>query len=190
MNEEIKRILEKDERILWTGKPQKNALFDEDTKQRSILRIVLSTAIPLLLIGIYVNSCVKNGLSVRIGLVAALAVIGLCAMMGIYTTWRTLGKIEYVITDQRVYIFHAYDKYFALPLELIDETRVVTGANGLDSLCIGSPACKLANHKLRAAGVEGCRIENADSSFTYYPVFYNLADANNVKKFIDGIINR
>ena len=65
MNEEIKRILEKDEKILWTGKPQKNALFDEDTKQRSILRIVLSTAIPLLLIGIYVNSCVKNGLSLN-----------------------------------------------------------------------------------------------------------------------------
>lgn len=188
MNQEIQKVLNKEEKILWTGKPQQGKIFDEDTKKNNWLRIALASAVCLLLNGVYIGYCLSSGTDVKIGVVVVVVVLAFFAVLNIFTTWKALGKIVYVITDQRVMIYHSSDKAISLPLKKIDETLVVTGANGMDSLCIGSPTCKLSAGKLRNAGVEGRRVEVDENAHDIYPVFYNLPDAANVKKFLDGLV--
>jgi len=182
MNQYIQKILAEDESILWTGRPQMTKLFDEDTKKHSILRIIVSAAVGLALLGGYFAMCANSGTELKPMIPVVIFVCSFFAISGIFTSFRALNKTTYYITNQNVILVRGSDKHFSLPLSMVDDTKVIRGDNGLDSLCIGSFACKTPKHKLRYAGIECRRKELKDSSFVYYPVFYNISDAKNVEQ--------
>ena len=140
MTEKIKNCLEKNEEILWTGKPQITKMLDEDVKVDALRRIAISASVCILLVAGYFAICMKNGVSVKWGLVAVVIAICVIAVSHIFTCWKSLKKVVYVITDQRVIIWHSEFKLYALPLKNVDMIQIVTGKNGMDSLCIGAPA--------------------------------------------------
>lgn len=121
-------------------------------------------------------------------IVVVILELGLLSITHIFTSWNSLGRVEYVITNKRVMIWHSEDKQIALALKKITESKIVTGANGMDSLCIGTPACKLPNHKLRFAGVNSVREEVGENVYEEYPVFYNIMDAQEAKKILDAAL--
>ena len=93
-----------------------------------------------------------------------------------------------MITNQRAIIWLSCYKMLSLPLSCVDSVVIVRGKNGMDSLCIGSPACKLATKKLRGAGVDSVRITKPDNEPLTYPVFYNIQDAEGAKAVLESLL--
>lgn len=177
MNERVAKILGKNEKILWTGKPQKSKLMDEDVKAANIRSILISAAISLALVAGYLYICLTKDIEIMWAVVIVIVVLGLLMVLHIFTCWNALNRIIYVITNKRVMIWHSEDKVISLSRKKITEFTVVTGKNGYESLCIGAPATSIPMHKLRHAGVEGVREEVSENVYEEYPVFYNIADA-------------
>ena len=177
MNESIHKYLDKDEKVLWTGKPVKTRFFDEDVKKSYITQLAVTVAVCAFLVIGYLSLCAKNNTPVMIGLLGIIVLLSFLPVSSIFSVWKGLGKLTYVITNQRAIIWLSCYKMLSLSLQDVDTAVIVTGKNGMDSLCIGSPAAKLAAHKLRGAGVDSVRITQQDNETLTYPVFYNIPDA-------------
>lgn len=182
--EKIKGMLKKNEQVLWAGKPIKNEWLDKDVKAANIKRIVIGMTVALVLAVAYTIYCVKREIGVMWGVDLVLILMGVLLVSDTVTCWMKLKDAVYAVTDRRVLVWLADDSNFALPLDQVDEMRIITGDNGLDSLCIGSPACKTPKSKLRTAGVRCVSVDLENDTTVHYPVFYNLEDAKKVQEII------
>ena len=187
MNERVEKTLGKNEKILWIGKPQKSKLMDEDVKATNIRTILISAAICVALVGGYLYVCFTKGIEIMWAVLAVIVALSALGVLHIYTCWHTLNRVIYVITNKRVMIWHSEDKVISLSRKKITEFTVVTGKNGFDSLCIGTPATAIPMHKLRHAGVEGVSEEVSENVYVEYPVFYNIADAKGAAAILSEI---
>lgn len=185
-NEQIR--LEKNETIQWTGKPIKTKFLDEDVKSRYILELAITAAVCVFLIVGYLILCQKNDTEIMFGMIAIIILLTVLPVSSIFSVWFSLGKLTYVITNQRVMIWHSSNKVFALDLKNVDSITIVSGKNGMESLCIGSPTTKLPSFKLRSGGAESIRVTRYDNETLTYPVFYNIADANNAMSILKSLI--
>ena len=186
MNERIEKTLGKNEKILWLGKPQKTKLMDEDVKCSYIRSILISAAICVALVSGYLAICLTKDIDIMWAVVAVIVVLCLLGSLHIFTCWKAIGRVTYVITNKHVIIWHSEDKQISLPRRKITEVKIVTGKNGYDSLCIGTPTSKLPLQKLRLAGVEGIREEISENVYEEYPVFYNIVDAKGAAAILNG----
>ena len=188
MNDTINKYLEKDEQVLWTGKPVKTKFMDEDVKTSYLTQLIVTGCVCVLLVAGYLALCAKNNANVMIGMVGIIVLLCCLPVSSIFSVWRSLGKLSYVITNQRAIIWLSCYKMLSLPLSCVDSVVIVRGKNGMDSLCIGSPACKLATKKLRGAGVDSVRITKPDNETLTYPVFYNIQDAEGAKAVLESLL--
>ena len=188
MNESINKYLVKGEEVLWTGKPVKTKFFDEDVKTSYLAQLIITGCVCVFLVAGYFALCAKNNANVMIGMVGVIVLLCCLPVSSIFTVWRSLGKLSYVITNQRAIIWLSCYKMLSLPLTCVDAVVITRGKNGMDSLCIGSPACKLAAKKLRGAGVDSVRVTQTDNETVTYPVFYNIQDAETAKAILESLL--
>lgn len=186
MEERIEKTLGKNERILWTGKPCKTKLMDEDVKKSYTSSFVVTALVCAALIAGYIGICLSNDIPIMWAVIAVILALGVLSVTYIFTSYNALGKIVYVLTNKRAIIWHSEDKQLSISRSRISESKIVTGPNGHDSLCIGTPACALPMHKLRFAGVNCVREEIGENVYEEYPVFYNIADAKGAKEILDN----
>ena len=189
MNESIIKKLEKGEEILWSGKPIKTTFLDEDVKKKYILELIITAAVCIFMVVGYILLCQKNNAEIKPILLAVVILLCILPVSSIFSVWRSLGSATYFVTNQRAIIYRGGDNILALDLRMVDSVSIVRGKNGMDSLCIGSPACKISTSRLRTAGIDSVRKSSDDGVTLTYPVFYNIADAVEAKRVLESPLN-
>lgn len=179
ITDEMRAHLREGEEILWSAQPVRGKLMDEDNKGRIIRNscIILGILIAFLIVYFIKNAGETNVLLVVV-LVAVFAVIA----SEPFSTFAKLRKMHYVVTNRGIFTYDGQN-FKDLPYDLVDAMRIVTGSDGRQSLCIGSPTVKLSLGKLRQSGVNGVS-EHINGSNVFFPVFYNVENAEQARKLI------
>lgn len=186
--ENLEKMLKKDETILWSGSPVRTKWLDEDVRSSYLRRIIIGLAVTFGLIIAYTVHCLNAGLELKWGINVVILVLGSVIISDTISNWFTLKKTIYGVTNQRVLVYASETKKHELSLDNVDSLRIVQGRNGKDSLCIGSPACKLKTEKLRSAGVHAVSVSQDNGPNILYPVFYNIDDAAGAEAAIRNAI--
>ncbi|MBO6017671.1 MAG: hypothetical protein J6Z15_03025 [Oscillospiraceae bacterium] len=148
MDENLRELLEKDEKLLWSGQPEQFEALDRTNRQSIITGLILKVAVTLGLIILYILIAVHISADIKPGIVAALLIV--CAAMlanPFLVAKRLRNNTIYGLTDRR--ILRAGAKEDSVDYERIKNAALRIDADGHMSLLCGPRAKNLRPQQWR-----------------------------------------
>lgn len=177
--------LEKDELVLWSGKPVPFKIMDKYYKPVFIRNYLITIIIG---VSVFVHSLVRNanGSEVNLRALGVLCCIPLVVIPLSLLPYRSYGeKCQYFLTNKNIIVFISQSQKLKFPLSNIDKFDSVLQSEGTMSIRIGKavgiPIKKNRNYALSC--VSGNTTDESNKSC----LLYNLSekDARTALEFID-----
>ena len=172
MDENLKSTLEKDEKILFKGKPESFETLDKANKQPFIITTVLTVLVCLALILTYtINTLAIENFKILVPFV--IAAIGALIISSTFRDSRKIRKLEYVITNKR--LMRLGDEISSMPFPAIKQYIFKLDEEGRTSLLIGEDAITKKTSKWRSAAVSSFA-KDLNTGECEQAVFYAIPD--------------
>lgn len=173
MNENLKEYLREMEEVLWDGKPEGFAVLAGKNKISILLRSVLVA----LIAGGFIAGHVASMGAPKMGLVAAIAIAAVAALLAPWWEKQQVMKNRYWITDQRVIQQGKNGLFYSLDLEEIDVFKVVSDGTVKNCLVLGSCVFEDAEKQPRwRTNTPKC--ENDRGSHAEGMILYHISDVD------------
>jgi predicted membrane channel-forming protein YqfA (hemolysin III family) len=181
--DKLRKLLEKDEAIRWSGSAQPYGIFDEAHKKSTLASIVWGLAVGAILTGGYLWLCASRNIEVKSVILFFTLGFSLLILWGPVSNKKRIAQMKYAITNKRVIALSAgIGKAFAMSLPAPDAVRIVQAGPGTCHILFGSSVANASGKKLLALSMHGQDPEGEDKVKTSKGiVFYNIsADAGNM----------
>ena len=158
MPEKLSSLLAKDEKLLWSGRPESFETLDRTNKTKIMTWLIIKAVITAGLVIAYIIACIGTE-GINIPVLITLLVLGAFAMAYPFLTANHLrNKKIYGLTDRR--ILRIGDNTESVPYGRIQHAALRKDADGHTSLLCGNKTCKLDPTRWRSV---------ADISFSNRP---------------------
>ncbi len=180
MDEKLKKILKSNEEIQWMGQPEKTPLLAGKAGKGILIRWLICAVLAAALTVVYWLYCDgHDGTEFSPIMLVFTIGIPLAIAWGPIGENNKLTKLHYVITDQRIIMYHG-DINFSMERSRVDEIRVRTLDNGNSALYFGKPAFAVKDNKVRYIAAHGISEHIDGENVTVASILYNVKDANKV----------
>ena len=183
MEELLKDSLEKDENLLWSGRPETFETLDTTNKRNFIIKTVVSVVVAAVLMALYIVYALKSGVGIKAFVVVLLVV---CAVFGPLNTFTDASKLRkkvlYAVTDKRLLVVR--DSIKDVDYVCIIESSFKKDADGHTTLLCGGRAIKAKPTKWRAMTLIGKNSAEDDTGVCDSFAFYALPDDNTLMETI------
>lgn len=178
----LKEYLRSGETVRWSGRTSPFPLLGDKSKERIILKWVLTVAMASALLGAY---CMNND-PISMGFVGLVVLI---SAMVIVTPWleqRAVMGQQYFITNQRAILMTKDKTIYSMDLNEIDEVRRVSLQGEADTLVMGGIIMEDIKKQLRwrashpKTDMEGHKKQDEALGM----VFYGVRDADVAEKLL------
>ena len=187
MNENLKKILKKNEEVQWMGQPEKTPLLAGKTGKSIITRWILCVVLAVALTAVYWFYCDGHD-GTEFNAIMLIFTIGIPVAIA----WSPIGennklnKLHYVITDQRIIMYHG-EINFSMCRSHIKDIRVRKLEDGTSAIYIGKKAFDVKDSKIRYIASHGISEHINDENVTVAAILYKVKDADKICKLIaDG----
>lgn len=179
MEEILKPILEEDEKLLWSGRPESFETLDKTHKSNFIKRCVITAAVTAVLLALYFIAIGRTGAEVKAGLVVIVLLMAAYSVVSpLLHASQLRKKVQYAVTDKRLVIIK--DEPKAMPYSQIGIAAIKTDADGHSSLLCGPSAVKSADIRWRGDTAAGIRTDT-DSGLCDALVMYAVPEPEKLR---------
>lgn len=186
MDEKMKKILKSTEEVQWMGQPEKIPLLAGKAGKGILIRWIVCAALAVILTVVYWAYC--NGHDgTEFSLIMLLFTIGIPVAIA----WGPIGenaklsKLHYVITDERVIMYHG-DIHFSMDRSRIDEIRVRDLGNGTSAIYIGKKTFDVKDSKVRYIASHGISEHVDGENIIIGSILYNVKGADKICELFAG----
>ena len=183
MDKKLNSLLEHDEKLLWSGRPERFETLDSTNRQSIIAGLFLKVAATLGLILLYILAAARTGAEVKPGVIAALLVV--CAAMlanPFLVAKRLRDNTVYGLTDRRV--LRAGAKEDAVEYERIRNAALRIDTDGHMSLLCGPRTKDLRPQQWRVEA-DAAFINRPDEPECVRLILYALPGDEELKKLLE-----
>lgn len=171
MEKNFSELLEKDEKLLWCGRPERFETLDKTNKQS----IVIGLAVKLIVIGGILALYIRGALAaagIKWGIIAVILAFGAFALVNPFLVARRLrDKTFYALSDRRVLRAGANDG--SVPYERIKSAVLRTDADGHTTLLCGPRTKDLKPRQWRGEA-DAAFLNGPDDPEALRVILYNL----------------
>ncbi len=170
--------LDRDETILWSGKPAPFEVLDPYYKPVFIRNCLIFGGIGVLLIAAYVLFCInRDDITVSPIFLAILACIPFGALVPKYLSYKNFGRFcRYYLTDKGIIAYISETQRLRLSYSGIDRFETVPQSEGTTSIRIGE-AVGIPDKKNRDHAIN-CLYFDPNGEKVRYCVLFNLSDSD------------
>lgn len=186
MDEKLKKILKRNEEVQWMGQPEKTPLLSGKAGKNILLRWIMCVALAIVLTLVYwIYS--SNHDSTEFSAIMLLFTVGIPVAIA----WGPIGenmelnKMHYIITDQRIIMYHGKINFF-MDRSRIDEIRVRILENGASSIYIGKKTFDVKDSKIRYIAGHGISEHIDDDNVIVGSILYNVKGADRICELFAG----
>ncbi len=141
MEKRLRDLLERDEKLLWTGRPEPFQFLDRTNKTGIVMGLIIKAAITLAVLVFYIGACKETG-SISPGIILIILVLGGIALTNPFlVAGRLRNRTFYGLTDRRILRAGSHDT--GVPYKRIKSAALRTDPDGHTSLLCGSRTLKL-----------------------------------------------
>lgn len=182
MEEKLNEALEKDEKLLWSGRPEPFETLDKTHKSPFIKSTVITLVVSLGLIAAYLSFTLRGGAETKVGLVVIIALLAAYMVASTFLHSRQLRtRMGYAITDRRLILIK--DEAKGVPYSQIPIAAMKTDADGHSTLLCGEYAIKSAPRKWRGSALLGGRM-NSETGLCDELVMYAIPEPERVREIL------
>lgn len=184
---QILSALDKDEKLLWSGRPGKFETLDAVHKPKLIKNAVISVLIAAAILVLYFILAKKNGVGIKSGLIVIVAAIAVISPLSVFTNAAKLRRgLAYAVTDKRILL--EQDGVKGIPFAQITEAKLITDGAGVSSLLCGRRAAACKPENLRSLAVTGAHM-NEDNTLCDSLVFYAVEEPEKLRAVLKPYLN-
>ena len=172
MEEKLRQLMEKDEELLWIGRPEAFDTMDQSNKRPIIVgEIVKAVAFAALIIAYLIAA--KHAGRVLPGVVIVLLIVAAYALASPFMTARALrNKAVYALTNRRLYRVGTTGEGY-VDYDVIKTAAIRTDADGHQTLLCGPDALKTKPWRWRDLSTGSAALDMDTRECDRY-VFYAL----------------
>ena len=187
-SENIEHLLDNDETVRWTGKPQSYSVLDETNKTSTLKNWFLAAILAALLNGGYYMLCISSGLDFKMLFLVFSIGVPLFVFMNPIFERNGVKKQIYAITNKKVITYSEGADPQILALDKIDAVRVEKAAGSNCHMRLGSSTFNTPTGKLRTSTIKGIYDDDSNNK-KYYTglIFYNLGITDS--EAVCGLLN-
>ena len=180
--EDLLRMLESDEKIIWQGKPENFETLDKTHKNIFVRRLIMAAATSLILVSVYLWFMLSKGNEINWFFVIAVPVLSALSPVAIYTYARRLRKKTlYAASNKRLFVFSGDLR--DCDYSMIKKACFKTDEDGHTSLLCGDGAINAPAGKWRVCSLFGLNdLEAVGGPCCDRFAFYALADKEELRK--------
>lgn len=170
MEEKLKVNLDKDEKLVWCGKPTTYQTMDAVYKPAFIKSCIIGIVAFAVLSVLYLWCLSKFETGMKAWLFVIFAMLTGFKPLSYFTDASKLRKATYAVTDKRLLIVGEDAR--AMPLEQLKTAAVKTDEAGMNTLLCGENSFKLKSSKWREAALfaRTDMEHEKDNRFAFYAV--------------------
>lgn len=175
----LEKVLDKDELVLWSGKPAPFTIMDKYIPElvRNCI-IVLIVFVPFIIMGL--GSPGANMQILYVTLIVTLAALQF-SLIGYYSYQK---NCTYHLTNKNIIVYVSESKFMKYPYNAVDKIETVPQGNGTKSIRIGKIVGKSMRFNMEYA--VNCIFMDAAGNTKGYCVLFNLPD-NDVEAVLELI---
>lgn len=185
MEEKLKAYLDKDEKLLWCGKPAAYETMDAVYKPAFVKSCVWGALTFVILSALYLLGLSKYSAGVKVWLFAVFAMVAVFKPLSYFTDAAKLRKSVYAVTDKRLLIIN--EDVRELALSMLKSAAVKTDEAGNSTLLCGESSLKLKATKWREAA-RFARFDAEHEDENRY-AFYAVEDVEGLKAALSEYVN-
>ena len=175
MEEMLKEALRSDEKLLWSGRPERFETLDKTHKSSFYRKIVWSVAICAAVLALYIIMALKNGADIKPVVIIVVVACGVLGPMSFFSDASKLRKnVLYAVTDKRLILVRE-------AVRDMDFGRIKSA-----SLRRGERALKAKPDKWRAASLQAQGSGDGEDELCENFAFYALPESPE----LDAILSR
>lgn len=180
MDEKLKKILKSNEEIQWMGQPEKTPLLAGKAGKGILVRWLICAVLAVALTVVYWFYCDgHDGTEFNAIMLVFTIGIPVAIAWGPIGENKKLTKLHYVITDQRIIMYHG-EINFSMERSRVDEIRVRALENGNSAIYFGKPTFAVKDNKVRYIAAHGISEHIDGENVTVGAILYNVKDANKI----------
>ena len=179
--ETINDYLEKDERILWSGKSVKTSFMDKPYAINFIIKLIICIALTLLVVIICIKNAEANPKVIGVALI--MIAINAYVVFRNIKDKRDVEKYEYYLTDKRVISFSRYPQ--SVEYKNIDKYRFADDENGITTLLMGNSTIKKTASSYRSLGSYPF-VPDPDTGMISRAVLFGIQDVERFKEIFES----
>lgn len=171
MEEKFRELLEKDETLLWCGRPERFETLDKTNRQSIVVGTVIKVCVIAGILALYIKGALMAA-GIKWGMVAVIVAFGAFALANPFLVARRLrDKTFYALSDRRILRTGANDG--SVPYERIKSAALRTDEDGHTTLLCGPRAKNLKPRQWRGEADAGF-INGPDDPEALRVILYNL----------------
>ena len=181
MEDKLQKILNENEKVLWSGTPEAFDTLDNTYRTPYLLKTVIAALIAIVVSVFYVNYAANNGIPVKIGVIIFLAALAvMIAWPDLSDAKKLKTNVLYALTDSRMIVISGIE-VAEVEYDKVDAFTFAEDADGHTSLLCGAEAMEEKPSSRRFSTLKGARFNDGKlSSF----VMYALPDADKVRSIV------
>ena len=181
MEQKFGELLEKDETLLWCGRPERFETLDKTNKQSIVIGLVVKLIVIGGLLALYIRSAL-GAAGIKWGIIAAILAFGAFALVNPFLVARRLrDKTFYGLSDRRILRTGASDE--SVPYERIKSAALRTDEDGHTTLLCGPRTKDLKPHQWRGEA-DAAFINGPDDPEALRVILYNLPMTKELKAIL------
>lgn len=185
MEEKLNAYLDKDEKLLWCGKPAAYETMDAVYKPAFVKSCIVGIISFAVLSVLYLWGLSKSSAGVKGWLFVLFAVFAVYKPMSYFADAAKLRKSVYAVTDKRLLIIN--EDVRELALSVLKSAAVKTDEAGNSTLLCGENSLKLKATKWRDAA-RFARVDSENEGDSRF-AFYAVEDVEGLKAALSEYVN-
>lgn len=171
MEEKMRAMLEEDEKLLWTGRPERFETLDKTNRKSILIGLAVKVAVALFILLYYLYLAGQTG-GIKPGVIFFVVIIAGYAILNPFLVARRLrDKTLYGLTDRRVLRTGANEE--SAPYERMKAVALRTDSDGHTTLLCGPRTQNLKPHQWRGEA-DAAFINGPDDPEAVRVILYNL----------------
>ena len=184
MEEQLKKAMDEDEKLLWSGRPEKFEILDKTYKPIFLRKSVISLLVGVFLSVGYILLAQKNGIGIKWGLFIIVWFFCAISPVNILRDAKSLaGKTVYGMTDKRLITVADTDTIRTVTFDQLEKASFYTDEAGLTSLICGKEGNLKPGGNLRGAALSGVSMNEDENKCDRF-VLYAVPHADKLRKLL------
>lgn len=186
MEEYLKKELGRDEKLLWTGRPEPFETLDQTNKKAILVKAAVTGIVVAALCLAYILYAGGSGVGVKVGVPVIVVLIGIfVALRPLIDAVKVRKRVMYAVTDKRLLIVS--DCVRSVGYSSINEACFRTDEDGHHALLCGEKGVKMKPSAWRVAVLTGVYIDEETGLCDSF-VLYAIPDVEKVKDILKAYL--
>jgi len=181
MEQKFRDLLEKDETLLWSGRPERFETLDKTNKQSIVIGTVIKLCVIVGIVALYIHGALMAA-GIKWGIIAVILAFGAFALVNPFLVARRLrDKTFYGLSDRRILRTGANDE--SVPYDRIKSAALCKDEDGHTTLLCGPRTKNLKPRQWRGEA-DAAFINGPDDPEALRVILYNLPMTKELKAIL------